>query len=53
MFKFKRTILLFLIVGFGGGGDHSQSHDRHPSQSKVRKWSTFLHRRVHSIEFDI
>lgn len=52
MFKFKRTILLFLIVGFGGG-DHSQPHDRHSSQSKVRKWSTFIHRKIHSFEFNL
>lgn len=49
MFKLKRAILLFLIMGFGGG-DHSHPHDRHPSQSKVRKWSTFIHRKNHFIE---
>lgn len=49
MFKLKRAILLFLIMGFGGG-DHSHPHDRHPSQSKVRKWSTFIHRKSHFIE---
>lgn len=43
MFKLKRMFLLCLALGFTGGGDHHQYHDRTPSQSRVRKWSTLLH----------
>lgn len=39
MFKTKRMLLIYLALAFTGGGDHSQHHDRHPSQSKVRRWS--------------
>lgn len=40
MLKTKRMLLLFLALGFTGGGDHNQHHDRSPSQSKVRRWSS-------------
>lgn len=47
MLKTKRMLLLFLALGFTGGGDHSQHHDRSPSQSKVRRWSVLQHKGKH------
>lgn len=40
MYKIQRIFLMTLVMGFVGGGDHHQHHDRHPSQSKVRRWSS-------------
>lgn len=48
MFKFKRTLLIFLILGCGG--DHSHLHDRNPSQSKVRRWMTLVDKAIHSFD---
>jgi len=45
MYKFKRAMLMTLAIGFVGGGDHSQHHDRHPSQSKVRRFSTLTQKK--------
>jgi len=50
MLKMKRLFLLCLALGFTGGGDHSQHHDRHPSQSKVRRWSVLMHKAYHTFD---
>lgn len=39
-------LLVILALCFTGGGDHSQHHDRHPSQSKVRRWSLLSHNKL-------
>jgi hypothetical protein len=41
-------LLLWLALGFTGGGDHHQHHDRHPSQSKVRRWSVLQPKSKHT-----